>query len=221
MKTKIALLTLAIVTTFSAYSQVGRPSFGIRAGVNFQNLNGKDAGDDKLENNLKVGFNAGVNAELPVAEDFYIQPGVLYSTKGAKLDDNFAGSDVKVNLGYIEIPINLIYKPALGQGNLLMGFGPYIAFAVNGQVKDDNNEIDVVFDKEVSLQEYSNNPYVMKRFDAGANLLFGYEFNRRVSAQLNAQLGLMNLNPELTNSGGVDLGTMKNTGFGISLGYRF
>ena len=38
---------------------------------------------DKLDNKLKTGFNAGVNAEIPVGVDFYVQPGLLFSTKGA------------------------------------------------------------------------------------------------------------------------------------------
>ena len=35
-----------------------------------------------------------------------------------------------------------------------------------------------------------------KPFDAGANFVAGYEFSNRFSAQLNAQLGLVNINPK-------------------------
>ncbi len=83
--------------------------------------------------------------KIPVAQDFYIQPGVLLSTKGATSEDN---SDVKIKLSYIEIPINLLYKPVLGDGKLLLGFGPYIAFGVGGKLKDDGESIDVEFEKE-------------------------------------------------------------------------
>lgn len=218
MKTKIALLTLGLITTFFSYAQMGRPSFGLRAGVNFQNLNGKDADDNKRENDLTVGFNVGVNAEIPVAEDFYLQPGVLYSTKGAQMDDD---GDVKVNIGYIEVPVNLVYKPELGTGRLLMGFGPYVAFGINGKVKGDGmSDRDIKFENEVSPQDFLGNSYYLKRLDAGANLLFGYEFTSRLSAQLNAQLGLVNIHPKISGST-ADLGTLKNTGFGVSLGYRF
>ncbi len=213
MKTRLVLLAAALVVSFTAFSQVGRPSFGIRAGVNFQNLNGKDSDDDRLENSLKVGFNVGVVGEVPIAEDFYIQPGVLYSTKGAKLDV----SNDKVNIGYIEIPINLLYKPVLGEGRLLMGFGPYVAFGINGKIKGDGVDEKIKFDSETSITEFA--PLTLKRFDAGANLLFGYEFTQRLSAQLNAQLGLVNIYPDITGLP-TDLGTLKNTGFGISLGYR-
>ena len=105
-----------------------------RAGVNFQNLNGKDEDGDKLDNKLKTGFNAGVNAEIPVGIDFYVQPGLLFSTKGSKFDD--ANGEIKRNISYIEIPVNFLYKPELGDGRMLLGFGPYAAFAVGGNTED-------------------------------------------------------------------------------------
>src|SRR5688572_5687282 len=128
MKTTLFVAAM-LFFTIAGYSQ-NRPSFGIRAGVNFQNLNGKDPNGDKLENKLKPGFHAGVNAEIPVAPEFYVQPGILYSLKGAKSNE----ADIKYNLSYVEIPLNFLYKPILGTGNLLLGFGPYVAFGVGGNV---------------------------------------------------------------------------------------
>jgi hypothetical protein len=60
----------------------------------------------------------------------------------------------------------------------------------------------------------------IKPVDAGANLLFGYEFSNKLSFQVNAQLGLTKINPQydgVTN----DKRSAKNTGFGLSAGYRF
>jgi hypothetical protein len=218
MKTKIwalALAATALVT--NSYAQDGT-TFGLRAGVNFQNVNGKDFEGDKIEDNkLKTGFHIGVNAEIPVAPEFYIQPGVLFSTKGAKDDDLKA----KLNLSYIEVPINFLYKPELGAGKLLLGIGPYVAFAVGGKVDPDNgDDVDVEFEKEITAAQYlSGKPY-FKRFDAGGNLLFGYEFSNKFSLQANAQLGLVNINPEIEGVSN-DKSKLKNTGFGVSLGYRF
>src|SRR5688572_14391250 len=87
----------------------GRTTFGIRAGANFQNINGKDFNNNNLENKLKTGFHASVNAEIPVGTGSYLQPGILFTTKGAKLQN---GDEVK--LSYVEVPVNFIYKPVLG-----------------------------------------------------------------------------------------------------------
>jgi hypothetical protein len=210
MKTKLVLLAAVMCLSMAGFSQT---SFGIRAGVNFQNLNGKDNNGDKISNSLKPGFNVGVNAEIPVAPDYYVQPGLLLSTKGAK------DGSAKINLSYLEIPINFLYKPMLGQGRLLMGFGPYVAFGVGGQVKADSYKTDVKWESSITPgQAISGTPY-FKRFDAGANFLFGYEMSSKISAQLNAQLGLLNIYPKV--DGTSDKTSVKNTGFGVSLGYRF
>jgi hypothetical protein len=206
-------MVIALGLSAASYAQT---TFGVRAGVNFQNLNGEAANGDDLENKLKTGFHAGVNAEIPVGTDFYLQPGLLFSTKGAK----FEGSDTKLNLSYLELPINFIYKPALGTGRLVMGFGPYVGYALGGQIKPENgDDVDIEFENEITVvQANSGTPY-FKRFDAGANLLFGYEFANKFSVQLNAGLGLVNINPDI-ESLDTDAKT-KNTGFGVSVGYRF
>ena len=216
MKTKALLL--ALTTTALAFgSKAQTATFGLRAGVNFQNINGKEYDGSDTKNKLKTGFNIGVNAEIPVAPDFYVQPGVLFTTKGAKNKDD---NDIKVKLSYIEVPINFLYKPALGAGKLLLGFGPYVAFAVGGKVSDANGkEKDIKFDNKITAAQYLTDPYV-KRMDIGGNLLFGYELSSKISAQLNAQLGMVKINPEIEGVSN-DKTKYKNTGFGVSLGYRF
>ncbi len=210
---KAKLILPALLLMMSSMALNAQTSFGIRAGVNFQNLNGKDASGDRLDNKIKTGFHAGVLADIAVAEDFYFQPGLLYSTKGAK--GEVLTSDVTINLGYIEMPLNFLYKPVLGTGKLLLGVGPYLAYGVNGKVTEDNGngELDVKFEKAPDIPA-ANTVYV-KPFDAGANVLVGYEFANRLSAQLNAQLGLANINAYNNDA------KIHNTGFGISLGYRF
>lgn len=217
MKPKYFLLAAAAALSLSASAQqmtvnAGRTTFGLRAGVNLQNINGKDAAGNNLENSLNTGFHAGVNAEIPVGTGSYLQPGVLYSTKGAEWSNG-----IKTTLNYVEIPVNFIYKPILGTGNMVLGFGPYAAFGLGGKAKYPNgNEGDISFDEEFNTAENTYEQF--KGFDAGANVLAGYEFANRVSVQLNAQLGLVDINPERS---GNDQTRWRNTGFGLSLGYRF
>lgn len=221
MKTKaIAFIAACMLTGFVSQAQTkkasGGSSFGIRAGVNFQNLNGQALGND-LDYKIKTGFNVGVNAEIPLADEFYLQPGLLFTTKGADLDNNSNG---KINISYLELPVNFLYKPMLGTGHLLLGVGPYAGYALGGKIKSDNNDVDLEFDSELTGGEVVRYGYTMKRFDFGGNLLFGYEFSNGLSAQLNAQLGLTNISPKTAGLDKDDNYT-KNTGFGVSLGYRF
>lgn len=213
-------LSLFSMATFaqSASVQTGGTTFGVRAGLNLQNINGRDESDDRLENKLVPRFHVGVNAEIPVAPEFYVQPGILFSTKGAKFDESFSG-DPKLNLSYIEVPINFLYKPTLGAGKLLVGFGPYFAYGIGGKVKTEGEDVDVKFKGKVKAGDDPNLVY-FKPFDAGANILFGYEFSNRFSAQLNAQLGLVNINSDYDGFPDSDA-RAANTGFGVSVGYRF
>lgn len=213
---KIIITAIASIVGFAGFAQemtvtANRTTFGLRGGVNFQTLNGKDASDNDLDNGITTGFHVGVNAEIPVGTGSYFQPGILYTMKGAEVKD----TDIKTKLSYIEIPLNFVYKPVLGTGNMLLGFGPYVAFGIGGKVDNDGVDTDIDF---VSDYESNNSAPQFKRFDAGGNLLAGYEFASKVSFQLNAQLGLVNINPEISSS---DKTKLRNTGFGVSLGYRF
>ena len=71
-----------------------------------------------------IGYHAGVNVQIPVASEFYFQPGLLFSTKGAK---NVSGSVTNTTkLSYVELPLNMVYKGKLGNGFVMVGFGPYL-----------------------------------------------------------------------------------------------
>lgn len=221
MKTTKTILTI-VVLLFLANAAFAQ-GFGVRAGVNLQNINGKDATGDKLENDMSLGFNVGVNYEMMVGTDIYFQPGLLFSTKGAKDEMVILGETIKskLALSYIELPLNIVFKPLLGTGHMLLGFGPYVGYGVGGkytiETPSTTTEWDVKFQSEVTESDPDDVAYV-KAFDAGANFIIGYELASMISIQLNAQLGLIDINPTYPVE---TEETMKNTGFGISLGYRF
>lgn len=219
MKSKVLLFALATTALALSSKAQDKTTFGVRAGVNFTNMNGEENNHD-LDNKIKTGFNIGVNAEIPVAQDFYLQPGLLFSTKGAKNKEE-GDAKTKVKLSYLEVPINLLYKPTLGDGKLLLGFGPYIGIGISGKEewgKDYQNSYDVKFKNDVKDSDPDDKRYV-KGLDFGGNLLVGYELSSKISAQLNAQLGMSNLVPKENGKKSDD--KIKNTGFGISIGYRF
>ncbi|MBN2634415.1 MAG: PorT family protein [Bacteroidales bacterium] len=222
MKTKLLTLSaIFILVTFTVQAQIG---FGILGGLNFQNLNGKDFVGDKLEYDMIPGFHGGVNVQIPVAQEFYFQPGVLFSTKGAKYVANSLTTTIR--LSYVEVPLNLVYKGKLGNGFVILGFGPYLGFGIGGKVISEGGgtkiETDIIFQNTVESGDALYPPY-FKRFDAGANIFAGYELAGGIFLQLNAQLGMLKINPEdnLTEPFYSDKSSVKNTGFGLSVGYRF
>ena len=215
-------LVLGITAAYAQKDEVKLVSLGIRAGVNLQKIYGDDFMGNKLTNDFKTGFHAGINADLFISEGFYLQPGLLYSTKGAKKTSN--NTEYTQNISYIELPVNLLFKPQLGNGRLLLGAGPYAAYGISGKSKTKNGdaavELDAKFKNKVSAADYLNGLYYLKPFDFGGNVLVGYELNSGFSLQLNSQLGLSEINPEIDGVT-ADKSKSKNIGFGASLGYRF
>ncbi len=223
-------LTLSAILLLSSLAIQAQVGFGLLGGVNFQNINGTNSSGNKLENGLLTGFHAGVNVNIPIAPDIWFQPGLLYSVKGAK--NEFFNPPLKASgdyttttrLSYVELPLNLLFRPQLGNGHILLGFGPYVAFGISGKETTQLNSISierpVKFKNSVeSWTDLVENAYY-RRFDAGANIFFGYEFSMGAFVQLNAQLGLLKINPEYLWISD-DETAYKNTGYGISIGYRF
>jgi len=208
----------------SSTTTLGKTTFGFRGGVNFQNFNGKDVDGNTIKNNLVTRFHAGINIEIPVATDFYFQPGILYNSKGSLRKQTISGQPYNSNymVNYIEVPLNLVYKPLLGSGHLIIGFGPYVAYGIGGKAKYDlagNSHTEKIkFKNSVGSGDATDVTY-FRPFESGANLLFGYEFSNRLSFQLNVQLGLTKINPSYSSIPN-DKASVKNTGFGLSLGYR-
>ena len=220
---KLKLFFSAALILFSCSALISQ-GFGVRAGINFQNINGKDAFNKSLKNDLVTGYHVGVFGEIGIAPTFYFQPGVFYGTKGSVSKDEILGQSLKqtLTLGYLEVPLNLVFKPGLGNGHIVLGFGPYIAYGVNGKVKlegaGSKGEHDVVFQNTVEITDNEDDYYV-KRIDSGANLFFGYQFMGGLFFQINTQLGLVDISPDYT--GFSDDTKWNNTGFGLSAGYLF
>ena len=227
MKTRIfsLLLMLILTGTLAMAQSSGKMSFGILGGVNFQNLNGKDASGDKLENDMIIGYHAGVNVQIPIAPQFYFQPGLLYSSKGAKNTYTVLGTEYTstTKLSYIELPLNLVYKALVGNGYFMLGFGPYVGYGFAGKVLTEGGSLSldqkIKFTSVVETGDDLTVPYY-KAFDFGGNIFAGYELANGIFAQFNTQLGMVKINPEYKIAPD-DESVVKNTGFGLSLGYRF
>ena len=228
MKAKLISITMILMLSASlAFAQgtdKAKLSFAVLGGVNFQNLNGKNVTGDKLENDMILGYHAGINIQIPIAPQFYFQPGLLYSVKGAKNEYTTLGTTYTqtTKLSCIEMPLNLVYKASLGNGYFMLGFGPYVGYGFGGKVlTEGETSLDqkIEFQNVVETTDDLTVPY-FKAIDVGGNIFAGYEMSNGIFAQFNTQLGMVKINPEYKILPD-DKSVIKNTGFGLSLGYRF
>lgn len=233
MKNILVSITVFLAFTFIAKAQAdneamspqGKSSFGIFGGLNFQNINGKDDAGNKLTNSLVPRFNIGINYEIPIAPEFYFQPGLQFITKGTKGTVMYSNNSEthaitrEIKMNYIEMPLNLVFKPLLGTGHLILGFGPYVGYSMGGKAKFTGtsapSDADIQFAKTAPTSD-ANNLIYFKRLDVGADFFVGYEMQNGLNLLLNSQLGLVNINSTTPSKL-----AEKNTGFGLALGYRF
>lgn len=214
-------LLISVLALFISISFAHAQGIGILGGVNFQNLNGENSAGNKLDNKIIPGFHAGVNGQFMIAPEFYLQPGLLFSLKGGKDEGIFVPTTYR--LSYIELPLNLVYKGQLGNGFVMVGFGPYIAYAVGGNVSINSGNVTAKEDIEFKNVVEASDPltaFYFRAFDAGGNIFAGYEMANGLFFQLNTQLGMLKINPE-DRRFPENEGFVKNTGFGLSLGFRF
>ncbi len=112
-KALVALLALGLVGSL-AYGQ-GLTGKGIKVGLNLANVSGDDIEDNKMQ----LGFAFGAFITYSFNEMFAIQPEVLYSMKGFKIesDEEYGGVtasyEQKNHLNYLEIPVLFKFMPKM------------------------------------------------------------------------------------------------------------
>jgi len=182
------VLFVAVIAIFSLVSVNAQTSFGAKAGLNVANLIG-----DVTDNESLIGFNAGLFVEIPLADSFYIQPELMYSTQGAKFDFPIIGStDLKLN--YINLPIMFKYDVA---NRFYLEAGPQVGFLVSAELDD----LDVKDSYEST--------------DFGANFGLSYGFTEKLFAQARYNIGLSNIEKDNGND------KVSNAVMSFSLGYKF
>src|SRR5262249_51905295 len=129
---KKIILTVVTVATLAVVSQA-QVRVGIKAGgsVDNQKLD-VSAGSIYSGKNVK-GYHAGLVAELPLGGNFYLQPQLLYSRKGAMHVSAVGKEDTRVKLNYVELPVNVLYKFDVGFGQVFAGAGGVFSYAVSGK----------------------------------------------------------------------------------------
>jgi hypothetical protein len=200
---KVVTLCSIVCLALGAKAQT---SFGPMLGLNLSNANTKVFGD-KIDTKMKIGFHVGAIANIAIGDHFSIMPGVLYSGKGAKIDD----VDATASLNYIEVPINVAYW--FGQpdgGRFFIQAGPYLGYCLGGKAKIDGMD-DETF--KIGNDEMEDD---FKALDFGVNLGLGYKLPMGLFAKAQYGLGLANILP-----GGDSDNSWKNSNISISVGWLF
>ncbi len=200
MKKKILLIVSLIVSSIG-FAQV-QPSFGVRAGVssfgmrgdavdNFKNL--LDFSKGNITARDHTGFFAGIYANIPMSENFSIEPGLNYSLKGYELNGalnikglDFLGASAKAVLQsqYIDIPVLL-------KGNfngLQIIAGPQVSYLAQADLKTTAGVLGInLLNKTMDATSQFN------RWDVGLTGGIGYQFANGLNISASYDYGLSKL----------------------------
>lgn len=132
--------------------------FGVKGGLNLSNLYAADA----TSSDMILGFNLGVFNKIPVTTFLAVQPEFYVTTKGASVTYNnlFVDGTAKFNLTYLEVPLLCVVNVTK---LLNVQFGPYVAYLIDGKVKNVANVNLFNFEQNINVNDYN-------RFDAGVAL---------------------------------------------------
>jgi hypothetical protein len=105
-------------------------TFGIKGGVNFANVNTNYLGGMSASPKPLTGIHIGAVADFKLSKRLYFNTGLLYSLKGAKVEE----TQLSVyRIEYLEMPLNLAYKfPLTEKSDFFIQTGPYLAYGFNG-----------------------------------------------------------------------------------------
>ncbi len=216
---KITFVTVLLIALMAANNTFAQ-GFGVKGSFNMFNMTITDDEDDKTDTGMIPTFDAGVFAEFEVAPEFFLRPELLYAGKGTKLTDSEADPKPKMKLSYVELPILFLYKGGLGNSKVLLGFGPYLAYGIGGKYTwGENHSYDVKFKGDVKSTDNAEETLYMAPLDFGAKIMAGFELAAGLQVALDASLGLANITPKY--DGEKSDSSIKNVGFGLTLGYRF
>ncbi len=198
MKLMLAVAMLVIATAASA-----QMSLGIKGGLNMSNIAGKNIKD----NNMKLGFHAGLAADYEFMPDMAIQTGLFFTTKGFQYETT--GLKYTENLMYLQLPVHFAYKQAItSETRIVFHAGPYAAYGVAGK-----RSLKIGSLEGSGSKIFGEGLLQYKPFDAGLGLGVGAEFGDFL-LDLGWDMGLVNMSNVSGN-------TVKNQNAYLSVGYRF
>jgi hypothetical protein len=214
------LLLAAVVccsVVFSTQAQDKKVTFGVRAGLNFdsQTMSGDGI---SIKTDSKAGFHAGVVADINFAKYFYLQPGLLFTTKGTKVEN--------LSLYYLEVPLIVSFAYPLTEDlKVRADVGPALGLGLFGSAgSGDESSSKGIFSKETEEHEYEDNQFIVEygpaynRFNLGLKFGIGVEW-KQYSFGVHYNAGLSNI---LHTEGESDSSaSLRNNSFTIGLGYNF
>ena len=197
------VLAVAFVSSGVASAQERPAAVGVKAGVNFANLDFEGDGAS-VSLDPRKGIVGGLFVVWPASTRLALQTEALYSQKGAQMEEG--GDSAKIKLDYLDVPVLARFSSPVSSGTSFHVFaGPSFSFRVSAKSESS-------FDGEEENEDIDED---VERFDLGLVAGAGLELGRFV-IDGRYTWGLSNINKVES-----DDVTIKNRVFAVMAGIRF
>jgi len=207
MKKVFFSIGLCLLGFFSMQAQEAK--FGLKGGVNLAKIVG-----DVANTEMRTSFHVGGIAEIPLAQDFFFGPEILYSSQGTKsnetetvIGETFT-SDITLKLDYIYLPLMFKYYVA---DNFSLDLGPQIGFLISAKQEFETNSAGVISSGTIDVKDSTSG------FDYGLNVGLGYRLESGLFFQGRYNIGLANIYDFPDD----DDANAQNSVIQVSLGFMF
>ncbi len=165
----LPILLISFLCASLCHAQV---RFGIKGGVNLATVRYIETDDSKA----RLGWNAGVAAEIPVQDNLFVRPELLYSSKGFGYRPTATSMQGSLRLNYIAVPLLFGFRP--GRRTAIMA-GPEIGF----------------LQKAVSKSQGITSDFTgfYRHFDVGVDLGFAYTVSKDFGIEARYNYGFKDL----------------------------
>jgi|SRR5690554_246284 len=158
---KLVLIALVLFSLIAG-AQERFLRFGAKGGVNFSNINGNI---EEIDFKTRNSYHLGALVEIRLFQNLSIQPELLYSVQGAKVESGDADID-DVDFKYLTIPVMM--KFYLISERLSVEVGPQFAFLADDNAGDTfrSRSFDLSLGGGLAY-DLTNNFFVQARYLAG------------------------------------------------------
>ena len=227
MKKLFTILTVVVLTTTASFGQ-----FSVKAGLNMANM---VSNDDDSENGMKLGMIIGGSYAMELSDAMSLDVSVAFKQSGTKETDEETSGGVTIKasqtvaLNYLDISPSLSFNVS---DAFSLSVGPYLAFAMSGNIKWEMSAKGNGVDESESDSEAidfgdGDDDDGIKAMDFGINIGAAYNITDAINVSAGYSLGLSNLiyidddMKDFFDAMDEDLPSLKNSGIFLTFGYTF
>lgn len=225
---RIIILSLLVSGAMLSTQTFSQAEFGVHAGITFSDVSvdGLNLGIGLFEPEMIASPMAGVYAEFPLGNGFYVNTELNYTQKGFKVQESMdldvfglaipIGAEVITRFNYLDLPLMLKYKFGQGAVQGYVKAGPSVGYAMSGSVTTRINSIIDIKVAEIDINPQGN---LYNDWEIGGVVGAGVEIPTS-SGKFFADVSYSHGFTDILNEPVIDL-RVRNRAVGVGIGYAF